>query len=166
MVLWSCNLFKTRTSALRKYPDRSIPVGMLGIGEPLMYAVALPLGKPFVTVRLAPVLARSSTLVPFPRVSGLLFGLRLSSLVTGLLPLQCFLPTLQVSHCSFFGVDEDRITTSSASKTTVFRNVCPSSWVSLGEGFRPAFDGRPSVFSPGDRLAADWPSISSSKPVF
>ena len=27
----------------------SIPVGILGIGEPLMYAVTLPLGKPFVT---------------------------------------------------------------------------------------------------------------------
>ena len=27
----------------------SIPVGILGIGEPLMYAVTLPLGKPFIT---------------------------------------------------------------------------------------------------------------------
>ena len=27
----------------------AIPVGVLGVGEPLMYAVTLPLGRPFVT---------------------------------------------------------------------------------------------------------------------
>lgn len=29
--------------------DEKVPVGILGIGEPLIYAVTLPLGRPFIT---------------------------------------------------------------------------------------------------------------------
>jgi PTS system sucrose-specific IIC component len=39
----------TRNQKLKGYIRDSIPVGVLGVGEPLMYAVTLPLGKPFVT---------------------------------------------------------------------------------------------------------------------
>lgn len=41
--------FKTKNKKLKQLVRDSIPVGILGIGEPLMYAVTLPLGKPFVT---------------------------------------------------------------------------------------------------------------------
>lgn len=40
---------RAKNPRLRSYVRDSVPVGMLGVGEPLMYAVTLPLGKPFVT---------------------------------------------------------------------------------------------------------------------
>ena len=40
---------KTKNQWLKNMVRDSIPVGILGIGEPLMYAVTLPLGKPFIT---------------------------------------------------------------------------------------------------------------------
>lgn len=39
---------KTGNKKLKQVIRDSLPVGILGIGEPLMYAVTLPLGKPFV----------------------------------------------------------------------------------------------------------------------
>ncbi|WP_156286402.1 PTS transporter subunit EIIC [Oceanivirga salmonicida] len=41
--------FKTKNKKLKTLVRDAIPVGILGIGEPLMYAVTLPLGKPFIT---------------------------------------------------------------------------------------------------------------------
>lgn len=40
---------RARSHKLKGYIRDSIPVGVLGVGEPLMYAVTLPLGRPFVT---------------------------------------------------------------------------------------------------------------------
>ncbi len=40
---------KTKNKKLKGYIRDSIPVGILGIGEPMMYAVTLPLIRPFVT---------------------------------------------------------------------------------------------------------------------
>lgn len=40
---------RTTNEKLKRYVRDSIPVGILGVGEPLMYAVTLPLGRPFVT---------------------------------------------------------------------------------------------------------------------
>ena len=39
---------KSKNKFLRRTVISSLPVGMLGIGEPLIYGVTLPLGKPFV----------------------------------------------------------------------------------------------------------------------
>lgn len=39
--------FKTKSPRLKKTVLSGLPVGMLGIGEPLIYGVTLPLGKPF-----------------------------------------------------------------------------------------------------------------------
>ncbi|AJJ61515.1 PTS transporter subunit EIIC [Yersinia aldovae] len=41
-------LMKTRNSRLRKVIKGALPVGVLGIGEPLIFGVTLPLGKPFI----------------------------------------------------------------------------------------------------------------------
>ena len=41
--------FKTKNERLKGYVRDSIPVGILGVGEPMMYAVTLPLGRSFVT---------------------------------------------------------------------------------------------------------------------
>jgi len=38
---------KTKNHALRKTIASALPVGMLGVGEPLIYGVTLPLGRPF-----------------------------------------------------------------------------------------------------------------------
>ena len=40
---------KTKNKKLRKILKDTIPAGILGMGEPLMYGVTLPLKKPFVT---------------------------------------------------------------------------------------------------------------------
>ena len=40
---------KTKNKKLKQLTRDSLPVGILGIGEPMMYAVTLPLGKPFLT---------------------------------------------------------------------------------------------------------------------
>ncbi|GLC83238.1 PTS transporter subunit EIIC [Lacrimispora brassicae] len=40
---------KTKNVKLKRYIRDSIPVGILGIGEPMMYAVTLPLGRSFLT---------------------------------------------------------------------------------------------------------------------
>ena len=40
---------KTKNQKLKRFIRDSIPVGILGVGEPLMYAVTLPLGKAFIT---------------------------------------------------------------------------------------------------------------------
>lgn len=39
--------FKSKNKRLKKTILSGLPVGMLGIGEPLIYGVTLPLGKPF-----------------------------------------------------------------------------------------------------------------------
>ncbi|GAA5346694.1 PTS transporter subunit EIIC [Planifilum fimeticola] len=40
---------KTRSQTLKNVIKGAVPVGMLGIGEPLIFGVTLPLGRPFVT---------------------------------------------------------------------------------------------------------------------
>lgn len=40
---------KTRNTRLRNIIKGALPVGFLGIGEPLLYGVTLPLGRPFIT---------------------------------------------------------------------------------------------------------------------
>jgi hypothetical protein len=41
--------FKTKNQTLRQVIKGALPVGMLGIGEPLIFGVTLPLGRPFLT---------------------------------------------------------------------------------------------------------------------
>ena len=40
--------FKTKNKFLKKTVASALPVGIMGIGEPLIYGVTLPLGKPFI----------------------------------------------------------------------------------------------------------------------
>ncbi|WP_278342343.1 PTS transporter subunit EIIC, partial [Parageobacillus thermoglucosidasius] len=40
---------KTKNKRLRNIIKGALPVGFLGIGEPLLYGVTLPLGRPFLT---------------------------------------------------------------------------------------------------------------------
>ncbi|EIT85558.1 hypothetical protein A374_09983 [Fictibacillus macauensis ZFHKF-1] len=41
--------FKTKNKRLKKLIKGALPVGLLGIGEPLIFGVTLPLGRPFFT---------------------------------------------------------------------------------------------------------------------
>jgi len=41
--------FKTKNKKLKNTIASALPVGMMGVGEPLIYGVTFPLGKPFIT---------------------------------------------------------------------------------------------------------------------
>lgn len=106
---------KTRNQKLRGFIRDSLPVGLLGVGEPLMYAVTLPLGKPFLTACLG---------AGFGGAAATLFHLgAVTQGVSGLFGLLIVEPGQQLSYvvallCAvlggfaltwLFGVDEQRI---------------------------------------------------------
>ncbi len=108
---------KTKIKKLKQLTRDSIPVGILGIGEPMMYAVTLPLGKPFLTACLGS---------GFGGILAVLFHLgTVSQGVSGLFGLLIMVPGSQLQFVIamlaayvggfvltwFFGVDEDRIET-------------------------------------------------------
>ena len=107
--------FKTKNKKLKRFIRDSIPVGILGIGEPLMYAVTLPLGKTFITACLGAGFGGI--------VASLLHIGTVSQGVSGLFGLLIVEPGHQLQYviamlCSyiggfvitwFFGVDEKRI---------------------------------------------------------
>ena len=106
---------KTKNKKLKQLTIDSLPVGILGIGEPMMYAVTLPLGKPFVTACLG------------AGVGGILASLfnlgTVSQGVSGLFGLLIVVPGTQLYYIIamlgayaggflltyFFGVDHNRI---------------------------------------------------------
>ena len=106
---------KTKNQKLKRFIRDSIPVGILGIGEPLMYAVTLPLGKAFITACLG---------AGFGGIVASLFHVgTVSQGVSGLFGLLIVEPGHQLQYviamlCAYaggfiitwlFGVDEDRI---------------------------------------------------------
>ncbi len=108
-------LFKSKNKKLKRLTRDSLPVGILGVGEPLMYAVTLPLGRPFVTACLGAglggILASLFHLGTVSQgVSGL-FGLLIVVPGTQLL----YLLSIVAAYVGgfiltyFFGVDEERI---------------------------------------------------------
>ena len=106
---------KTKSKKLKTMVRDALPVGILGIGEPLMYAVTLPLGKPFITACLG------------SGIGGLLAALfhlgTISQGVSGLFGLLIVIPGTWLYFIIamlgayaggfvltyFFGVDDDRI---------------------------------------------------------
>lgn len=106
---------KTKKPKLKGYIRDSVPVGILGVGEPLMYAVTLPLGKPFVAACLG---------AGFGGAVAVLFHLgTVTQGVSGLFGLLIVQPGQQLQYviamlCAFaggfvltwlFGVDDSRI---------------------------------------------------------
>lgn len=106
---------KTKNKKLKQITRDSLPVGILGIGEPLMYAVTLPLGKPFITACLGS---------GFGGILAVLFHLgTVTQGVSGLFGLLIMVPGTQIQFVIamlgaylagfvitwFFGVDEERI---------------------------------------------------------
>ena len=106
---------KTKNKKAKKYISESLPVGILGVGEPLMYAVTLPLGKPFITACLG---------AGFGGILAALFHLgTVSQGVSGLFGLLIVVPGTQLLYIIamlaayaggfvltwFFGIDEGRI---------------------------------------------------------
>lgn len=107
---------KTKNKRLKQLTRDSLPVGILGIGEPMMYAVTLPLGKPFITACIGSGLGG---------MLSVLFNLgTISQGVSGLFGLLIIQPGLQMQFVIamigayvggfvmtwLFGVDEKRIT--------------------------------------------------------
>lgn len=106
---------KTRNKKLKQLTRDSLPVGILGIGEPMMYAVTLPLGRPFITACLGAglggILASLFHLGTVTQgVSGL-FGLLIVVPGTQLAFLAAMLGAYVGGFVTtyFFGVDENRI---------------------------------------------------------
>ena len=106
---------KTKNKKLKQLTRDSLPVGILGIGEPMMYAVTLPLGRPFLTACLGS---------GFGGMLAVLFHLgTVSQGVSGLFGALIMVPGTQVLFLTamvgayiggfvitwLFGVDEDRI---------------------------------------------------------
>jgi PTS system sucrose-specific IIC component len=106
---------KARSNTLHGYIRDSIPVGILGVGEPLMYAVTLPLGKPFVCACLGA--GFGGALAELLHIGAVSQG------VSGLFGLLIVQPGQQLSYVLallaavvggfvatwLFGVDQDRI---------------------------------------------------------
>ncbi|MFL0247657.1 PTS transporter subunit EIIC [Candidatus Clostridium stratigraminis] len=106
---------KTKNKKLKQLTRDSLPVGILGIGEPMMYAVTLPLGKPFITACLGAglggILARIFNLGTVSQgVSGL-FGLLIvqpgSQIYYIIAMVGAYIGGFALTY--FFGVDHDRI---------------------------------------------------------
>ncbi len=110
-ALW----LKSKNKRFKNMVMSSIPVAILGVGEPLMYAVTLPLGRPFITACLG---------AGFGGVAASLFHLgTVSQGVSGLFGLLImqpgqqfqFLLALLISYIGgfvltwFFGINESRI---------------------------------------------------------
>lgn len=107
--------FKSKNKRFKKMVMSSIPVAILGVGEPLMYAVTLPLGRAFVTASIG---------AGFGGIFASLFHLgAVSQGVSGLFGLLIMQPGQQLTYLLalliaylggfivtwFFGVDENRI---------------------------------------------------------
>lgn len=74
---------KTKNTRLRNIIKGSAPVGFLGIGEPLMYGVTLPLGRPFLTACLGASVGGAFQAVMSTASSGIgVSGLSLIPLIT------------------------------------------------------------------------------------
>jgi PTS system sucrose-specific IIC component len=106
---------KTKNKKLKQLTRDSLPVGILGVGEPLMYAVTLPLGKPFITACLGAgfggILARIFNLGTVSQgVSGL-FGLLIvkpgSQIFYVIAMVAAYIGGFVLTY--FFGVDDNRI---------------------------------------------------------
>ncbi|KRN98761.1 PTS transporter subunit EIIC [Companilactobacillus kimchiensis] len=106
---------KSKNKRFKKMVMSSIPVAILGVGEPLMYAVTLPLGRAFVTASIG---------AGFGGIFASLFHLgAVTQGVSGLFGLLIMQPGQQLTYLLalliayaggfvvtwFFGVDEDRI---------------------------------------------------------
>ncbi len=79
-------LWKTKNTKLKTIVKNALPVGLLGIGEPLIYGVTLPLFKPFIGACLGAAVGGAviaffqvSSAIPFG-VSGVVLFLALSNL--------------------------------------------------------------------------------------
>lgn len=73
-------LLKTKNKRLKKVCKNALPVGMLGIGEPLMWGVTVPLGKPFLASCLGGAVGGSAVAImhvaaKIPELSGMQLSL-------------------------------------------------------------------------------------------
>ncbi len=73
-------LLKTKNKRLKKVCKNALPIGMLGIGEPLMWGVTVPLGKPFLASCLGGAVGGSAVAImhvaaKIPELSGLQLSL-------------------------------------------------------------------------------------------
>lgn len=80
---------KTKNDKLKNVIASSLPIGILGVGEPLMFGVTLPLGKPFITACIGSMLG--GAYISIMKVGSL--GIGLSGL-----PLTLLIPSDMIIH--------------------------------------------------------------------
>lgn len=108
-------LLKTKNKRVKQLAKDALPVGILGIGEPLMYAVTLPLGKPFITACLGAGLGGVlSVLFHLGAVTQGVSGMFGALIVQSGMQVQFIIAMLGAYVGGFvltwfFGVDEERI---------------------------------------------------------
>lgn len=93
---------KTRDRDLRQLILSALPVGILGIGEPLIYGVTLPLGRPFIAAHLGG--AVGGAFIAVTKIGALALGVAgvlLAFLVTS--PALCLLVIL-ISYAAGFAI--------------------------------------------------------------
>ncbi|HLR66574.1 MAG TPA: PTS transporter subunit EIIC [Virgibacillus sp.] len=74
---------KTKNKRLKNIIKGSLPVGFLGIGEPLLYGVTLPLGRPFITACIGAAFGGAFQAVMHTAAAGIgVSGLSLIPLIT------------------------------------------------------------------------------------
>ena len=106
---------KTKSKKLKTMVRDAIPVGILGIGEPLMYAVTLPLGKPFITACLGAGVGGALAVLFHLGTKGFgisgLFGLLIIAERKEMLYVVAMLAAYAAGFVLtyFFGVDDERI---------------------------------------------------------
>ena len=115
---------RTKNKKLKGYIRDSVPVGILGIGEPMMYAVTLPLGRSFLTACLGSGFGGAAAVgIPSYLLARSSIGNTISQGVSGLFGLLIvqpgqqmgFVVSIAIAYAGgflltyFFGVDEDRI---------------------------------------------------------
>lgn len=80
---------KTKNKKLKKVLQGALPIGLMGIGEPLMFGVTLPLGKPFITACIGSIIG--GAYVSMMKVASI--GIGLSGL-----PLTLLIPAEMMIH--------------------------------------------------------------------
>lgn len=106
---------KTKSKKLKQLTRDALPIGILGIGEPLMYAVTLPLGKPFITACLgsgfgglvAALLHVGTVTQGVSGLFGLLIVVKGTWLYFVLAMVSAYIGGFVLTY--LFGVDDDRI---------------------------------------------------------
>lgn len=91
---------KTKNSRIKKVVASALPAGLLGVGEPLIYGVTLPLGKPFIGACIGG--AAGGAVQAFGKVGAMALGISGLPLAPSTTDIPVYLAGLLVSYAAGF----------------------------------------------------------------